>query len=59
MGNAFKKPLFLVGIPLAICGFSFGLTGLLADRTFAFIAPGLLIPGVIFMLIGWMQRNKS
>lgn len=59
MGKAFKNPMFLVGIPLVICGFSFGLTGLLSERTFAYMAPGLLIPGLVFMLTGWLQRNKS
>lgn len=58
MDKAFRNPLFLCGIPLAICGFSFGLTGLLTEGTFAYVAPGLLIPGCAFMLIGWMQRNK-
>lgn len=58
MEKAFKQPFFLVGIPLTACGFTFGLTGLLAERTFAYMAPGLLIPGLTFMLIGWMQRNK-
>lgn len=58
MDKAFKQPMFVVGIPLAVCGFVFGLNGLITERTFAYIAPGLLIPGLAFMLIGWMQRNK-
>ena len=58
MDKAFRNPLFLCGIPLVVCGFSFGLTGLLADGTFAYVAPGLLIPGGAFMLIGWMQKNN-
>ncbi|WP_285424853.1 hypothetical protein [Pseudomonas sp. efr-133-TYG-103a] len=58
MEKAFKQPLFVTGIPLAICGFCFGISGLFIEKTFAYMAPGLLIPGLIFMLIGWMQRNK-
>ncbi|QKG65835.1 hypothetical protein HP062_09700 [Pseudomonas sp. B14-6] len=58
MDKAFRNPMFLTGIPLAICGSSFGLTGLLNEATFSDMAPGLLIPGLAFMLIGWMQRNK-
>ncbi|MCR8931882.1 MULTISPECIES: hypothetical protein [unclassified Pseudomonas] len=58
MDKAFKQPMFIVGLPLAICGFVFGLTGLLASGTFAYVAPGLLIPGLVFMLTGWLQRNK-
>lgn len=58
MEKAFKQPLFVVGIPLVICGFSFGLTGLLTEATFAYVAPGLLIPGMVFMLIGWMQGRR-
>ncbi|WP_415763103.1 hypothetical protein [Pseudomonas sp. CP4] len=58
MGKAFKQPMFVVGLPLAICGLVFGLNGLLVSGTFAYIAPGLLIPGLAFMLIGWLQRNK-
>jgi hypothetical protein len=50
--------MFVVGLPLAICGFVFGLNGLLASGTLAHVAPGLLIPGLVFMLIGWLQRNK-
>lgn len=58
MEKAFKQPLFVVGIPLVICGFSFGLTGLLTEATFAYVAPGLLIPGLVFMLIGWLQGRR-
>jgi len=58
MDKAFRNSMFLVGMPLAICGISFALTGILTERTFAFIAPGLLIPGVVFMLIGWKQSRK-
>lgn len=58
MDTAFRNPMFLTGIPLAICGFCFGLTGLLYEATFSDMAPGLLIPGLAFMLIGWIQRNK-
>lgn len=58
MDKAFKQPMFVVGLPLAICGFVFDLNGLLVSGTFAYVAPGLLIPGVAFMLIGWLQRNK-
>ncbi len=58
MDKAFRQPMFIVGIPLTICGFVFGLNGLLTDRTFAYMAPGLLIPGLVFMLVGWKQRNK-
>ncbi|MDR6162850.1 hypothetical protein [Pseudomonas fluorescens] len=58
MDKAFKQPMFVVGLPLAICSFVFGLNGLLASGTLAHVAPGLLIPGLAFMLIGWLQRNK-
>lgn len=58
MDKAFRHPMFLTGIPLAFCGFSFGLTGLLNEATFSYMAPGLLIPGLAFMLIGWLQRNN-
>lgn len=58
MDKAFKQPMFVVGLPLAICGLVFGLNGLLISGTFAYIAPGLLIPGLAFMLIGWLQQNK-
>lgn len=58
MDKAFKQPMFVVGLPLAVCGLAFGLDGLLVSGTFAYVAPGLLIPGLAFMLIGWLQRNK-
>ncbi|WP_165557429.1 hypothetical protein [Pseudomonas sp. BGI-2] len=57
MDKAFRNAMFLTGIPLTICGFSFGLTGLLNESTLSYMAPGLLIPGLAFMLIGWMQSN--
>lgn len=47
MEKVFRNSLFLVGLPLAVCGLAFGLTGL-----------GLLIPGLVFMLIGWRQAKK-
>lgn len=58
MEKAFKQPLFVTGIPLAVSGFCFGINGMVTERTFAYVAPGLLIPGLVFMLIGWMQRNN-
>ncbi|NWD84689.1 hypothetical protein HX891_30350 [Pseudomonas reactans] len=58
MDKAFKQPMFVVGLPLTICGFVFGLTGLLASGTLAYVAPGFLIPGLVFMVIGWQRRDK-
>ncbi|MDE1167732.1 MAG: hypothetical protein PW845_20750 [Pseudomonas sp.] len=58
MDKAFRQPLFVVGIPLTICGFTFGLNGLLTEGTFAYMAPGLLIPGIVFMVTGWLQGRK-
>lgn len=37
MEKAFRNPLFLTGLPLAICGV-------------AFTAPGLWIPGLVLMI---------
>jgi hypothetical protein len=59
MEKAFKQPLFVTGIPLAVCGFVFGLNGLLTEHTFAYMAPGFLIPGVVLMLCGWMKARKA
>ena len=58
MDKAFKQPMFVVGLPLTICGFVFGLTGLLVSGTLAYVAPGFLIPGLVFMVIGWQKRDK-
>lgn len=58
MNKAFKQPIFVVGLPLTICGFVFGITGLLASGTLAYVAPGLLIPGVVFLVIGWLKRDR-
>ena len=58
MNKAFRNPLFLVGFALIICGSTFALNGLLTERTFLYMAPGLLIPGVTFMLTAWKQRNR-
>ena len=45
MENAFRKPLFVVGMSLFVCGLGIE-------------SPGLWIPGAAFMLIGWGQRSK-
>ena len=58
MDKAFKQPIFVVGLPLTICGFFFVFTGLLASGTLAYVAPGLLIPGLVLMVIGWRRRDK-
>lgn len=58
MEKVFRNSLFLVGLPLAICGLTFGLTGLMTTQTLVYAAPGLLIPGLVFMLIGWRQAKK-
>ncbi|MFI8334439.1 hypothetical protein [Pseudomonas taetrolens] len=57
MTKAFRNPMFLVGFPLVICGSVFGLVGLLSNLTFAYMAPGMLVPGIALMLSGWRQRN--
>ena len=44
MDKAFRNSLFLTGLPLAICGI-------------AITAPGLWIPGLVFMVIGWANRD--
>ena len=57
MEKVFKQPMFVVGLALTICGFVFGLTALFALGTLAYAAPGLLIPGLVLMVIGWLQRS--
>lgn len=57
MTQAFKNPFFLTGLPLAICGFTFALIGMTSASTFAYMAPGLLIPGLAMMGYGWVKRG--
>ncbi|MDD0999290.1 hypothetical protein M5G20_25965 [Pseudomonas sp. TNT2022 ID1044] len=45
MEKAFRNPLFLTGLSLAICGV-------------AITAPGLWIPGLALMVAGWTKGNK-
>jgi hypothetical protein len=45
MEKAFRNPLFLTGLPLAICGV-------------AITAPALWIPGFVMMVAGWASGNK-
>jgi len=45
MERAFRNPLFLTGLPLAICGI-------------AITAPGLWIPGAVLMIAGWAKGSK-
>ncbi|MEX3776611.1 hypothetical protein [Pseudomonas sp. MYb118] len=45
MDNAFKQPLFVVGLPLLVIGISTGNTA-------------FWVPGLVFMVIGWTKRSK-
>lgn len=45
MDQAFRNPIFLTGLPMAICGL-------------AITAPGLWIPGLGLMVVGWAKGNK-
>ncbi|WP_236318838.1 hypothetical protein [Pseudomonas canadensis] len=46
MDKAFRNPLFLTGIPLAICGI-------------AITAPALWIPGLVLMVCGLAKGKKQ
>ncbi|WP_223480315.1 MULTISPECIES: hypothetical protein [unclassified Pseudomonas] len=46
MEKALRNPLFLTGLPLAVCGF-------------AITAPGLWIPGLVLMVCGWAKGKKQ
>jgi hypothetical protein len=46
MEKALRNPLFLAGLPLAVCGF-------------AITAPGLWIPGLVLMVCGWAKGKKQ
>ncbi|GID03461.1 hypothetical protein TMM008_06630 [Pseudomonas sp. 008] len=45
MDKAFRNPMFLTGLPMAICDL-------------AITAPGLWIPGLGLMVVGWAKGNK-
>lgn len=46
MEKTLRNPLFLTGLPLAVCGV-------------AITAPGLWIPGLALMLCGWAKSSKK
>ena len=50
--------MFITGVPLMIFGFGIGVNDLLRVANISYIALGLIILGLAFMLIGWMRRNK-
>lgn len=57
MDKLFKSPMFIIGVPLVICGFGIGLNDLLRGAGFSRVALGLLISGFAFLAIGWMRRK--
>jgi hypothetical protein len=46
MDKAFRNPLFLTGLPLAVCGL-------------AITAPALWITGLVLMVCGWAKGKKQ
>jgi len=58
MEKVFRSPMFITGVPLTICGLGIGLNDLLRVATFSYLALGLLVPGLAFMLIGWLRVRK-
>jgi len=46
MEKAFRNPLFLTGLPMAVCGV-------------AITAPAFWIPGLVLMVCGWAKANKQ
>lgn len=58
MAKAFKNPFFIAGLPLVICGFTFGLIGMLSNSTFSYIAAGLLVPGLAMVGSALIKLNR-
>lgn len=58
MEKAFRSPMFVAGVPLAICGLGIGLNDLLRFSDLSDMASGLLILGGASVLIGWLQISK-
>ncbi len=46
MENVFKRPMFVVGMPLFVVGICTAV-------------PGIWIPGIVFMIIGVSQRSNN
>ena len=57
MQKAFRNPIFITGVPMAIFGLGVGLNHLMRGVPFGYLAFGLLSSGCTLLLIGWMQRN--
>ena len=53
-----RRPMFVFGSVLGVCGLGIGINDLLRMSHVSGIASGLLILGVAFVLIAWMQAHK-
>lgn len=58
MEKFFRRPMFVIGSVLVICGLGVGINDLLRISHVSGIASGLLILGAAFVLIAWMQVRK-
>jgi hypothetical protein len=57
VAKAFRNPLFLVGIFLVAGSFCCAVSTMGRGDMAGIIAPGMLIPGAVFMYLGWLHRD--
>lgn len=58
MEKFFRRPLFFIGVVLAICGLGFGFNDLLRVSYVSGIAKTLLILGLALLVMDWMRVRK-
>lgn len=59
MGKSANKPFYLAGVPLVAVGCAFAAIGASGQEAFGWSAIGLLVPGVVLLVAGVLNRNRA
>lgn len=59
MGKSANKPLYFAGVPLVAVGCAFAAIGASGQEAFGWSAIGLLVPGVVLLVAGFLNRHRA
>ena len=59
MGKSANKPFYFAGVPLVAVGCAFAAIGASGQEAFGWSAIGLLVPGVVLLVVGVLNRHRA
>ena len=59
MGNSANKPFYFASVPLVAVGCAFAAIGASGQEAFGWTAIGLLVPGMLLLVAGALNRCRA